>query len=323
MTPMSVVLAKAALLNLKIQLCDKRTLYIDGRPCQIIKSKWYRNFPGCRAMSMYMPRNEFADFLIYVPEGQDSVYVVPRGKISHDTGWAESALESYKDAWHLLKETNPLLFERNVVSLSAQLRKIIAAAEIHKLNYELIRSKRAERKNDYRMYAQRRIIISGRRCAIFTANMLPENSHPWDTAFFSAPKDDWAEILLYILGDDVYVLPRNQIHHDTTLDLQSSRIYDYKNSWCVLAGVDPTSSKQTAKYRVVVGRPEMIKKLWGITCADCKSFIVMKSYAVERAEQTVDVRFSEGGETIKCPKCGLVCAYSERDVQHRLSPTMV
>lgn len=70
MTPaMSIVLAKAAQLNLKTELHDQRTLYIDGRPCQVIKSKWYRNAPGCEAMSMYMPRSEFADFLLYVPEG--------------------------------------------------------------------------------------------------------------------------------------------------------------------------------------------------------------------------------------------------------------
>jgi hypothetical protein len=61
--------------------------------------------------------------------------------------------------------------------------------------------------------------------------------------------DDRPEILLYILGDDVYVVPRNQMPHETTLDLESSRIYDYKNSWCVLDGVDPTSSSQMAEYR--------------------------------------------------------------------------
>jgi hypothetical protein len=198
---------------------------------------------------MYMPRNEFADFLLYAPEGEDTVYVVPRGKIAHDTSWAESALEPYKEAWHLLKETAPLLFERKVEVLSKQLRTIVAAAEKYNLRYELVRSKRAALKNDYRMYAQRRILINGKRCTIFTANMLPESSHPWDTAFFPAPKDEWAEILLYILGDDVYVLPRNHMPHDTTLDLQSGRIYDYKNSWCVLEGVNPTSFREMAEYR--------------------------------------------------------------------------
>src|SRR6266481_7757024 len=137
-SPISVVVSKVEPLNLKIELCDKRTLYIDGRPCQAIKSKWYENFPGCLAMTMYMPRNEFADFLLYVPEGKDTVYVVPRGKIAHDTSWAESALEPYKEAWHLLKEITPLLFERKTEALSSQLRKIIAEADKYNLGYELI-----------------------------------------------------------------------------------------------------------------------------------------------------------------------------------------
>jgi len=250
MTPaMSVALSKAAERNLKTELRGQRTLYIEGRPCQAIKSKWYENFPGCRAMTMYMPRSEFADFLLYVPEGKDTVYIVPRGKIAHDTSWAESALEPYKEAWHLLKETAPLMFERKMEVLSKQLLRIIAEAEKRNLPYELILTKRGKQGGDYRVYAQRRILIKGKKCAIFTASMLPESSHPWDTAFYPSPKNDWAEILLYILGDDIYVLPRNQIPHDTTLELQNSRIYDYKNSWCVLEGVDPTSSRELAEYR--------------------------------------------------------------------------
>jgi hypothetical protein len=246
---MSVVLSTASELHLKIEPRDKWTVYLDGRPCQVIKSRWYENFSNCRAMSMYMPRNGFADFLLYVAEGQDTVYVVPRGKIAYDTSWAEPALEPYKEAWHLLKETAPQLFERKVEVLSSQLRKVIAEAEKHNLSYELISSKRGESKYDYREFKQRRILIQGKRCAIFTACLLPEKSHPWDTAIFKVPKDDWAEVLLYILGNDVYVMPRSQMPHETTLDLQSGRVYDYKNSWCVLEGVDPTSSKQMAEYR--------------------------------------------------------------------------
>lgn len=109
-------------------------------------------------------------------------------------------------------------------------------------SHQLIRSKRGERKNDYRTFMQRRILIPNRRCAVFTAKLLPENTHMWPTAIFKTPSDDWPEILLYILGEDIYVVPRTQMPYDTTLDLQSSRIYDYKNSWCVLDGVDPNTS---------------------------------------------------------------------------------
>ena len=248
MTPaMTVVLSRAAELKIKIELRDKRTVYLDGRPCQAIQSKWYENFPHCRAMSMYMPRHGFADFLLYVADGQDTVYVVPRGGIKQDSAWAEVALEPYREAWHLLKETTTTLFERKMESLSIQLRKIIAEADRHNLSHELIRSKRSESRNDYRTFLQRHILIQNKRCAIYTAKLLPENSHPWPTAIFKTPSDDWAEIFLYILGDDVYVVPRSQMPYETTLDLESSRIYDYRNSWCVLDGVDPTSSKTMAE----------------------------------------------------------------------------
>jgi hypothetical protein len=192
---------------------------------------------------MYMPRHGFADFLLYVADGESTVYVVPRGMIEHDTNWAEVALEPYKEAWHLLKETTAILFERKMESLSIQLRKIIAEVHKHNLSHELIRSKRSKYKNDYRSVMQRRILIQNKRCAIFTAKLLPESSHLWPTAIFKTPKDDWAEVLLYILGDDVFVVPTSQMPYDTTLDLESSRIYDFRNSWCVLDGVDPTSSK--------------------------------------------------------------------------------
>ena len=236
-SPISVVVSKVEPLNLKIELCDKRTLYIDGRPCQAIKSKWYENFPGCKAMNMYMPRNDFADFLLYVPDGQDIVYVVPRGKIAHDTAWATSALEPYKEAWHLLKEMAPLLFERKVEALSKQLRRVIEEAAKRMLPYELIRSKRGVRKSDYRTFAQRRILIKGKRCAIFTASLIPDRDQAWDGAVFKTPKDNWAEVLLYIVDDDIYVVPRDRMPQETSLSLDSSRIYDYRNSWCVLGGV--------------------------------------------------------------------------------------
>jgi hypothetical protein len=170
-------------------------------------------------MSMYMPRNAFADFLLYVPDGEDTVYVIPRGKIAHDTSWAAAELEPYKEAWDLLKETAPVLFERKIDSLSKQLRKVIEEASKRNLPYELIRSKRGDQKNDYRTYAQRRILIKEKRCAIYTATLLPDRDQVWDGAVFKVPKDDWAEVLLYIIDEDIYVVPREQMPHYTSLSL--------------------------------------------------------------------------------------------------------
>jgi hypothetical protein len=35
--------------------------------------------------------------------------------------------------------------------------------------------------------------------------------------------------------------------------MESGRVYDYKNAWCVLDGVNPASSQEMAEYRK---RPE-------------------------------------------------------------------
>src|ERR1051326_4017024 len=178
-----------------------------------------------------------------------SMYVVPRGKIAHDTTWAMSALEPYKGAWHWLKEFAPLLFERKVEALSKQLRTVIEGAAKRKLPYELIPSKRGVSKRDYRTFAQRRIIIKGKRCAIFTASLIPDRDQAWDGAVFKTPKGNWPEVLLYMVDEDIYVVPRDRMPQETSLSLDSSRIYDYRNSWCVLDGVDPTSWAKMREYR--------------------------------------------------------------------------
>jgi hypothetical protein len=54
---------------------------------------------------------------------------------------------------------------------------------------------------------QRRIMINGKKCAIFKAIMLRDTDYSYDVAYFSAPKDNWGDFLLYILYEDVYVLP--------------------------------------------------------------------------------------------------------------------
>src|SRR5262249_29518640 len=133
-----IAIKKASERNLQTTVCDRRTAYVDSRTCQAIPAKWFENYPGCRAMRMYMPRSEFADFLLYVPEGQDTVYVIPRGKISYDTNWSEPALEPYKEAWHLLKKMEPALFERKSEAVSKLPQRVIEEAERRGLPYELI-----------------------------------------------------------------------------------------------------------------------------------------------------------------------------------------
>ena len=242
---MEVVLRKASGRNLKTEVCDRRRLYIDNRTCQSMRTKWSEDYPGCSYLNVFMPQNDFADFLLYVPEGQDVVYVVPRGKIAYATRWSKAVLEPYKEAWHLLKETAPALFERRDEALSVHLRRVIEEAEKRSLPYQLIPSKPAKGKPERQAHKQRRIVMKGRRCAIFMASLfLPKPDHSQEAALFRTTTDAWPEIFLYILGKDIYVVPRTQVPHEMSSSLRSLPFRDFKNAWCVLDGVDPTSSKQ-------------------------------------------------------------------------------
>jgi len=248
---MAFVVAKASERKLKTTICDRRTLYIESRTCQVIKTRWFEDYPGCRYMTMYLPQNDFADFLLYVTTEQDAVYIVPRSKIAHDTRWSGAALEPFKDAWHWLKETTPVLFERRTEALSKQLRRVIEEAEKRSLPYELITTKPGR---NYRTYAQRRILIKGRRCAIFRVSLFsPKPHHAREAALFRTTTDDWPEIFLYILDEDIYVVPRAQVPHERSLSLNNSRMNDFKNAWCVLDGVDPTSWKEMKEHKRRLG----------------------------------------------------------------------
>jgi hypothetical protein len=86
---------------------------------------------------------------------------------------------------------------------------------------------------------------------LFTVALFSSSEdHAWDAAVFKTTRDVWPEIFLYILDhEDIYVVPTAQVPHTSGLSLDSSRIYDFKNAWCVLDGVDPTSYKAMQEYK--------------------------------------------------------------------------
>jgi hypothetical protein len=64
----------------------------------------------------------------------------------------------------------------------------------------------------------------------------------------------------------------------------------------------------------------MVPKYVGVFCVRCKRFIVLGSHEVERAEIIgTDFGITSAPE-IPCRHCGEVCAYSQEDVAHSISP---
>jgi hypothetical protein len=84
-----------------------RLVAIEGR---IIRTRQVIDslYPNAVNSGLYLPRNVFADFLIYVAfpsSGSPQFYVVPRGAMTKDTMWSLKSLEQYRDAWQVFKQS--------------------------------------------------------------------------------------------------------------------------------------------------------------------------------------------------------------------------
>jgi hypothetical protein len=189
---------------------------------------------------IYLPRTSFADFVIYVPMNVDSTdfYVVPRGALSKDTCLTLASLEQYKNAWHLLSQVSVDMMMRRNNRLSWQLQSVILAAESRGLQFEMIRTAKGKsRKTNFRTFHQRRIIIEGKRCAIYSASeVIGTKTKECRVIVVKAPCDDWADFRVYLTKFGVtYVVPRGHIPKTTTFSLNSAVLISYENAWDLLA----------------------------------------------------------------------------------------
>jgi hypothetical protein len=64
------------------------------KPCRVMPARWFADVdhPQCKALTLYIPRTKFVDFLLYVPRGTEEVYVIPRGLLEYNTTWSEPKL---------------------------------------------------------------------------------------------------------------------------------------------------------------------------------------------------------------------------------------
>src|SRR5579872_3263911 len=140
--PLREVMAEAQAHGLSVQrltgygkVLDARLLAIEGMICQIVRTRQVPqvDYPTAAYARLYLPRTEFADFLIYVAfpsTGDPSFYVVPRGAMSKDTAWSLGSLEQYRDAWQVLKgKIAPDQTERHFTTLNWQLQAVVDSAK--------------------------------------------------------------------------------------------------------------------------------------------------------------------------------------------------
>jgi hypothetical protein len=252
-SPISVVVNEAEARGLRVQrslgkgarVPDPRLLHIAGKPCQVIKTVHESSSPDysyAKSLRLYLPRTGFADFLIYVAVDvvPPTFYIIPRGVLSKDTARTEKSLEEYRNAWHLLTQAiSPTLTERKFEAISAQLESVWSAAHQAGLEVELIRTAKGKKRNDYRSVFQRRVLVSGKQCAIYSAVRVNKNLelNPYSIVILKTSRDSWPEFCLYLMEDGaVYVIPRGNITHTTTLSLNSPDLRPYRNAWDLLQG---------------------------------------------------------------------------------------
>jgi hypothetical protein len=246
------------------KVLDARLLGVEGRICQIIRTRQVidAHYPKTAYAPLYLPRNEFADFLVYVafPDSSSTpprFYVVPRGVMTKDTAWSLESLEQYRDAWQVFKQpVNPELTERHFTVLNWQLRAIIDAAKDAALDVTLIGRKRHVR---WPTFVQRRAIVNGRKCAVYSCTRLScdPTAPRHNCIFLRTPTNKWAEFQLCIVKDgpseyQIYVIPCGAIQKQTTASLDNPDLQSYKSNWKLLS----VSASEPAKIAPIEWRPK-------------------------------------------------------------------
>jgi hypothetical protein len=226
---------------------DGRSLLIEEKPCQIVRTRYALSNPSSPtglSIRLYLPRTDWPDFMIYVMRkiagpGPLDYYVIPRGALSKDTSLCPTTLDQYRDAWNLFKEPiSPELLERRFTMLTWQLRTAINAALQAGLELNLIQRRTPRRGTEF---CRTRIIIEGRRCTLHSLSRI--SSHPDRSQHgyvaLRKQKSGWGKFQLYVLPHStepvVYVIPSGSIEADTSVSLESERLTVYKNNWGLLA----------------------------------------------------------------------------------------
>jgi hypothetical protein len=234
------------------KVLDARLLALESRVCQVIKTheRVDTHYPNATSVPLYLPRSEFADFLIYPVHqdgGKPAFYIIPRGVMTKDTMWSLESLEQYRDSWDVLQQRDAPT-ERHFTILNWQLKAVIEKAELANLEVTLV-----GRKNNrpWPRFSQRRILVGGRRCTVFSCTRLSndQTNRSYEFVFLRKPMDKWGEFQLCIVRDNagecaIFVLPYGMIPKTTTASLNNPSIQTHKNNWGLLS-MSPNASAVT------------------------------------------------------------------------------
>src|SRR5882762_3249050 len=225
---------------------DKRLLLVEGKRCQVIPSRrGHPNalYPHAEYFPLYLPRNNWPDFLIYVSLHETSPIfrIISRAEMSKDTGWSPESLEPYRDAWELLQQGVPNSAKKKLEILSWQLQAVKTAAQNADLEVEFIKTKKHQDGRAWPPVIKRRLFIAGKKCSIFTAARISQDpeKREYNYAIFKASNEEWPEFQLYVIkgvgnASDIFVVPRNHLITTTSASLDHPDLARYKNAWNLL-----------------------------------------------------------------------------------------
>jgi len=219
---------------------------IEGKRCQVIPSRRghpSKQYPYAEYFPLYLPRNDWADFLIYVSvtENPPTFCIIPRGEMSKHTGRAPASLEHYQDAWALLQQ-DLSESEKALEILSWQIEAIKRSAQDAGLEIELIKTKKhQDGRRGWPPVIKRRILIAGKRCAIFSASRISQDPEErgYNYVNFKVAQEAWSEFNIYVIKDirnssDIFVVPNTHLLNSTSASLDHPELARYKNAWNLL-----------------------------------------------------------------------------------------
>jgi hypothetical protein len=233
----------------------RRRLLIEGHRCQIASSRVIHIGGKTSMHAIYaaaLPRTYWADFIIHAVRDQDrsqnlSFFVVPRGDASKSTSYSstDNWLFKYKDAWSLLTDNLPAeRLERKVEEFNWKLLFAKQCAAALGLRVDLVKKAGV----NSHLHVKNRLVINGCNCQVMALARLSRDSQSerWKYITLHAPKQTWAQFLIFILkaqgseNPHIFIIPRHRIRHTTTTSLAAEWLNRYANSWEVLES-DQTS----------------------------------------------------------------------------------
>jgi hypothetical protein len=120
---------------------DHRRVLIEGRRCQVIPTKLRASnpeYPDVQYYAIYLPRTEWADFLIYVAYKEHPLllFIIPRGLLTKDTGLTPDSLLPYQNNWECLHTASDGDLARGFEELSPQLQAVVTRAKQRQLSID-------------------------------------------------------------------------------------------------------------------------------------------------------------------------------------------